>query len=174
MEQWKDVIGYEGIYHVSDMGRVKSLPRKRKARNGLIQLRGRILKAAPNDRGYLTVVLCNNGKNKTFKVHQLVAMAFLNHKPCGLKLVVDHKNEIKTDNRLENLQILTNRKNLSKSVKNSSSTYTGATWVSERKKWKSCIHVDGRNIHLGFFDKEIEAANAYQKALLNYESSTSN
>ena len=102
-EIWKSIPGYEGLYEVSNLGNVKSL------------IRNRILNPS-KECGYLKTTLSNKTKKK-FAVHQLVAMAFLNHIPCGHKLVIDHKNENKLDNRSVNLQIVTNKQNIVKSIK---------------------------------------------------------
>jgi ribosomal protein L15E len=72
-------------------------------------------------------------------------MAFLNHTPCGYKIVVDHiDNNIKTDNRLENLQLITQRENVSKDIKNTSSKYIGVCWHKKAKKWRSSIQINGK------------------------------
>lgn len=97
-EIWKDVLDYEGLYLVSNFGRVKSL------------IKGIILKPGFKGRGYLCVNLCKDGKLKNFLVHRLVVEAFQGKIPEGL--VVNHLNEIKTDNRLENLEICTHKENL--------------------------------------------------------------
>ena len=81
MEEWKDIIGYEGRYQVSDLGNVKSLNYSRK---GVAQLLRPILKST----GYYVVTLNVNGRQKQFHVHRLVADAFVNKKyGCS---VVDH------------------------------------------------------------------------------------
>ena len=104
MEIWRDVINYKGIYQVSNLGRVKSLKRK-----GC--LNDRILKPKPTSRGYLKVTLCINNEIKYKTVHQLVAEAFLNHTPCGMALVVDHIDNDKLNNCVNNLQVITQREN---------------------------------------------------------------
>ena len=157
-EIWKDIPDYEGYYQVSSLGRVKSLPRKK-------VLRERILKTALDGGGYQQVGLFLNAKRKIMKIHKLVAIAFLNHKPCGYKWVINHKNFIKTDNRLENLEIVTQRENANKKHLKSSSRYTGVCWVGCRKKWVSWIQANGKNKQLRYFTSEIEASEAYQKAL---------
>jgi len=111
---WKDVKGYEGSYEISSTGLVKSL--KRLETVGRL-VNEKILKAGVNERGYKVVVLRKDNKSKTRKVHQLVAESFLNHKPCGLKLVVDHIDNDKLNNNVENLQLLTNGENISKGYK---------------------------------------------------------
>lgn len=116
-EVWMDIPNYEGLYQVSNLGNVKSLPKKWISGKNLIRKHdgGLMKQRIPKSIKYYVVTLRANNKPKTFTVHQLVAMAFLNHIPCGHKLVVDHINNDKTDNRLENLQIVTNRFNLNKS-----------------------------------------------------------
>jgi len=164
-EIWKDVPGYEGYYQVSNLGNVKSLKFSKE----------KLLIPCFNSVGYLTVNLYKNGDIKMFQIHQLVAIAFLNHIPDGTnKIVVDHINNIPTDNRLENLQLISNRENLSKDKKNTSSKYTGVSWHKKNKKWLARIRINGNRKHLGYFINEIEASNAYQNTLKNLEESKIN
>ena len=162
-ENWKDVKGYEGLYMVSDSGRVKSL--RRKSFTGK-QLKEKILKGGVNSSGYLTFGLSKNGKLKTFQAHQLVCVTFLNHAPNGYKgLVCDHKNNNRLDNRLVNLQLVTCRENLSKDRKNKTSKYTGVCWVKANSKWQSAIRINGKKKYLGSFNTELEAHKRYQLEL---------
>ncbi len=160
MEIWKDIPGYEGIYQVSDFGRVKSF-RKNKIK---------ILKQLKNTRGYLRVGLYDKDlKQKTIVVHSLVAMAFLSHKPNKKQdLVIDHINNNKLDNRASNLQIITNRQNSSKESKGTSN-YIGVHWNFKSKKWRACIVYKKRTIHLGLFETEKDAALSYKRALVLIE-----
>jgi len=168
-EIWKDIPNYEGLYQASNLGRVKSLPRKIKQKNNSFKItKERIIKQGIGSSKYLYVVLCNGFNNKSFTVHSLIAMAFLNHKPNGHKLVVDHINNIKTDNRLENLQIITHRKNSSKDKKGTSK-YTGVSYNKINKKWNSFIYNGNNNINLGSYNTEEEAHEAYEINLKNYE-----
>lgn len=95
MEIWKDIEGYEGLYQVSSEGRVKSLNYNRTGEE-------KIMKGTKNNKDYFTVSLCKEGKTKTFSIHRLVATAFLPN-PNNLPQV-NHRNEDKTDNRVENLE----------------------------------------------------------------------
>ena len=96
IEIWKDIEGFEGLYQVSNLGRVKSLG------NGLTWKTERILKTVRTKDGYLKLVLSKNNVRKYFRVHRLVAQAFIPN-PDNLP-EVNHKNEDKTDNRVENLE----------------------------------------------------------------------
>jgi len=164
-EVFKDIPEYEGLYQVSDLGRVKSLSRLIVKRHYSNICKEKILKSGKNPRGYLIVVLRKNLKSKTVQVHQLVAIAFLNHKPCGLTLVINHKNFITVDNKLKNLEIVTNRENSNKKHIKSSSQYVGVCWNKRVGKWVSCIRRDGKKKFLGSFVDEYEAHLAYQKEL---------
>ena len=101
-EYWMPISGFEGLYEVSNLGRVKSLPRATTS--------GRILKSSSNGMGYQHIVLTKNGKQKDFYVHRLVAEAVLPN-PENLP-EVNHKSEDKTDNRVENLEWCTKDYNL--------------------------------------------------------------
>ena len=99
-EIWKPVKNYEGLYEVSNLGRVKSLGNG-KSRNSNYS-KERILKAKNSGNGYLQVVLSKDGKSKNYLVHRLVAQAFVEN-PKGYN-EVNHKNEVKSDNRADNLE----------------------------------------------------------------------
>jgi len=117
MEKFKDIPGLEKKYQVSNLGNVKSLKRYVKHNSGGLKVvNERILRYVIKNRGYKHVVLMKNGKHKGYYIHQLVAMAFLGHTPNGHKLVVDHINEDKLDNRVENLQLISNKENVIKSI----------------------------------------------------------
>lgn len=103
-EIWKDVPEYEGLYQVSTYGNVKSLDRYVRSRWGTKKpVKGHLLKAEKTIHGYLQVSLCKPGlSRKRYKVHRLVAMAFIPN-PQNLPQV-NHKDEDKTNNRLDNLE----------------------------------------------------------------------
>jgi|LakMenEpi03Aug12_release.lakeMendotaPanAssembly.Ray.scaffolds.fasta_scaffold1365606_1 hypothetical protein len=169
-EIWKDIPDYEGLYQASNLGRVKSLPKEWTMQNGVTQRHnGKILKPSQCKGMYKLVVLYKKSSSKTYRVHQLVAIAFLNHKICGHKLVVDHINNNPYDNRVENLQIVTQRYNCRKTQGEYSSQYKGVYWHKERKKWHSVMLMNGKRKHLGYFTDEHEAHLAYQNALKQIE-----
>ena len=104
MEVWKDIPGYEGLYQVSSLGRVKSFPRP-----GTHSQQEQIMKQTPDQKGYLRLWLCKGGKGKNVKIHRLVAEAFIpneNNLPQ-----VNHKDENKGNNSVDNLEWCDNRYN---------------------------------------------------------------
>ena len=102
-EEWKPIEGYEGLYEVSNMGRVKSLNYRKTGKE-------KIMKGGDDGHGYLSVNLWKDGKANKGKIHRLVAQAFLEN-PQNLP-EVNHKNEDKTDNRVENLEWCTKQYNI--------------------------------------------------------------
>ena len=119
MEEWKDIQGYEGLYQVSNLGRVKRLDGyvKTGIKHSEVRLcKGRILKQNLKRNGYLTVDLSKEYKVKTISVHRLVAFAFC-YKPDG-KEVVDHINTNKQDNRAVNLEWVSPEENRRRAKEN--------------------------------------------------------
>lgn len=109
-EVWKDVKGYEGFYKVSNMGRVKSLEREVLYSNGRIHKYGeKILSTFANKKGYVTVCLCKNGVCEVKRLHQVVISAFYD-RPHGMNSI-NHKDENKANNRLDNLEYCTSKYN---------------------------------------------------------------
>ena len=153
-EIFKDIPNYEGLYQVSNLGNVKSIKFNEH----------RLLKFGLTS-GYRRVNLYKNKTRQHCQVHVLVCIAFLNHKPNGHKIVVDHINNDKLDNRVENLQLVTNRENTTKESKGNSK-YIGVWFEKSRNKYKASIYIDGKNMFLGRFTNEIDAHNAYQNKLL--------
>lgn len=165
-EIWKDIPNYEGIYQVSNFGNVKSLSRLMNKGKAIFVSKEKIMSKHINKDGYYCVTLKKDKKSRTNKNHQLVAIAFLNHTPDGtLKLVVDHINDNRLDNRLENLQIITQRENVFKTQGKYSSKYKGVNWYKKYNKWRASININGKSKHLGYFTNEYDAHVAYQKAL---------
>lgn len=113
MEIWKDIKNYEGLYQVSNIGRVKSLDKKvnTKIKNNDYRIvKGKILKLNKKRNGYLTVDLSKNGIVKTCTIHRLVANAFIDN-PQN-KEQINHINAKKYDNRVENLEWCTYQENV--------------------------------------------------------------
>ena len=100
-EIWKDIVGYEGLYQVSNLGNVKRLKGYKGRGKGYI-VEEHLIKPSISSNGYQNVVLCKNGKTKTFTMHRLVAIAFL-YNSDNLPQV-NHKDENKLNNCVDNLE----------------------------------------------------------------------
>lgn len=102
METWKDIKGYEGLYQVSTMGRVKSLKRTRKTNGKNAVVRERILTPYTNPYGYVNYYLRREGEKKGYRINRLVAQTFIPN-PNNLPYV-NHKDENKLNNCVDNLE----------------------------------------------------------------------
>ncbi len=110
-EIWKDVTGYEGLYQVSNKGNVKSVKRVVKRPNNTnLSVKERLLKTRSNRKGYAMVHLSKRGKEKSTTVHRLVAQAFIPN-PNNLPQI-NHKDENKNNNCVENLEWCDNKYNM--------------------------------------------------------------
>jgi hypothetical protein len=107
IEIWKPIVGYDGFYEVSNMGRVRSLDRIDSNNH---PIKGCMVKLHKQNNGYLLVDLYKNGKRKHHLIHRLVAQAFIPN-PKN-KSEVDHINTDRTDNRVENLRFTTRAENM--------------------------------------------------------------
>lgn len=108
-ERWKDIQGYEGLYQISSFGNVKALCVRKYRGRFMNQRPEKILRLKIHRDGYLIATLCNNGINKMFQAHRLVAAAFI--KNTKKKPFVNHKNGIKNDNFYLNLEWCTSSEN---------------------------------------------------------------
>ena len=124
MEIWRDIEGYEGLYQVSNLGKVKSL-------NYKCTKKEKILKPFSNRDGYLRVKLCKEGKRRSYLVHRLVAQAFISNPED--KPQVNHKDEDKTNNKVENLEWVTSKENINYGTHNERS---GKSQTNDKKRSK--------------------------------------
>lgn len=165
LEIWRDIPNYEGKYQVSNLGRVKNIHRNKILSGGIC-------------RNYRLFTLTYEGKQRSFKASQLVAMAFLGHVPNGNISVVDHINGDRTDDRVENLRVVSNRDNVSTCFRSNketlSSKYVGVSWCTRDSIWVTRIQYEGVNINLGSYNSELEASEAYQSALNKIKDGTFN
>lgn len=110
-EIWKPIVGYEGLYEVSNFGRVKGLERMVKGRYGNLRFQKETMrKIQINNRGYCTVRLCKDGNYKYYFVHRLVAEAFIPNDDKTFE--VNHKDEDKLNNYAFNLEWVTRKENM--------------------------------------------------------------
>ena len=158
-EIWLDIPNYNGLYQISNYGKVKSF-----SKSNLYRDSNSIILKPERCRGYLIVTLCVHGKRKNFPVHMLVAIAFLKHIPDGTnKVVINHIDGNKLNNHISNLELVSNRYNTADGYirKGTSSIYTGVSWDKKNKKWRSQIQINKKKILLGLFNTELEASDAY-------------
>ena len=170
-EYWFSIAGWDGLYEVSNHGRIKSLERKITAGSRTYVIHERILRPRHDKDGYMMVDLQNAGKVVTHKVHRIVATTFLEN-PCN-KPQVNHKDGNKANNRVENLEWVSDSENkihlhakLQES-KGRSGAY-GVNWRADRGKWRAYSSIGGYR-HLGLFENKKDAENAAAKARLKYE-----
>jgi hypothetical protein len=148
-EEFRDIPGYEGYYQVSNKGTVLSFHGKTKE-----------LKQTKSTAGYYYVTLSVNNSPKKMHIHQLVAMAFHGHIPCGFDIVVNHIDHNRLNNRADNLNLLSMREN-STEYKNDlgiTNGYKNTYYVN--------IQINNDSIYLGSYKDKKNALNIYKKALL--------
>lgn len=142
IEEWRPIEGYEGLYEVSNTGQVRSLDMYVKSRYGNYRLhKGKVLSPAKDTNGYLKVNLCYDGKDKIIRVHRLVAQAFIPN-PDNL-LEVNHKDEVKSNNCVENLEWCDRKYNINygsrkdkvRDTKIKNGCWTGLSKEEYRKKY---------------------------------------
>ena len=144
--KWKRITGFQ--YYVSSTGLIKNKV-------------GVTLNNHQDTRGYQIAFLYKEGKRFCLKVHRLVYQAFKGDLKKGY--VIDHINNNPLDNRVENLQQITQRQNANKnpSSLNPTSSYPGVSWDSKNKKWVAQIKKRKKHYFLGRFSDELEASKAY-------------
>lgn len=148
-EEWTTIKGYD--YFVSTYGQIEN------ARTG------ELLKPNINTHGYYIVQLYKNSKGKTITIHRLVANAFLpnpENKRC-----IDHINNDRLDNRLENLRYATHSENgMNRSISSSNTSgIKGISWYKSINKWRALIKINGKKKHIGLYKTLEEAQKARQE-----------
>lgn len=157
-EIWKDIAGYEGLYQVSNLGNVKNY------------LNNKILKTSSNGLGYLKLVLCKNKNKRTFYVHRLVMLAFVGFDKSKQ---VNHIDRNKLNNKLDNLEYVTARENMSYIRTDKP---VGVYKRKDTSKYRSKIYFNGKTINIGDFKTQELAIKAYNEKLkeLNISNKYSN
>jgi hypothetical protein len=145
-EIWKDIIGYDGVYQVSNLGRVKSLQRAIKTPSGAGCSKERILALVTHKQGYKKAQFSKNCKNKAMFVHRLVAIAFIPN-PNSFK-EINHKNGIKDDNRICNLEWCNGSHNVRHAIENNLMKKRSGF---ENAKSRPVIRIDANGKLLGVF-----------------------
>lgn len=158
-EIWKPVEGYEGLYEISNLGRVKSLSRQKQLNKYVKTIDERIMKQSLNKRGYMYVRLTKNGVQRAYRVHRLVAAAFVEN-PDNLPHV-NHIDFNRTNNRADNLEWITPKCNSEHSKQNMKKRHNVKTNTGERyvryieKRNAYCVTV---NRHKTFSYRTLEEA----------------
>ena len=162
-EMWKDIKGYENLYQVSNLGRIRVLPKVVKCKGGATRTTpGKIMETELNYNGYPSIRLVREGKRMRHRIHILVWEAFGTSERNGKKIVIDHIDNDKTNCRIDNLQLLSGRANVAKAKKKvgrlTGAFFNGRKWFSQVRTGKVCKYI-------GSFDSEQAAHNAYLKEI---------
>jgi len=154
LEIYTKIKNFEDTYAVSNLGNVLNI------KTGLI------LKSGFDSRGYYIVSLYKNGKRTMKKIHRLVAEHFIDN-PNNCECV-DHIDRDRTNNSISNLRWCSYSENNRNSTKqkNCSSAYKGVSYYKQYKKWRCQIRVDRKQIHIGYYDNEIDSAKAYNNYII--------
>ena len=171
-EIWRPIEGYEGLYEVSNLGRVRSLDRYVKGKGKSYRLhKGKVLSSAKDTIGYLFVILHCNGKCKTIRVHRLVAEAFI---PAveGLS-EVNHKDEDKTNNRVENLEWCSHKYNMNfgtRNIRAKETSIKNGYWTDlNREEWRKKYYQEKKDHIKEYYKKYYqEHKNEYNERQKEY------
>ena len=148
MEEWKKVDEYE--YEVSNYGNVRRIGSDKSLKPGI------------SNKGYYVIGLHKNGKKSNKLIHRLVAIAFIPNPEN--KPFIDHIDNSRTNNNIENLRwcsLSENQHNRAKNRKNTSG-YKGVDFHKQRQKYRASIRLNGKLIHLGYFETAEDAFEAYK------------
>lgn len=159
----KYIKGFENLYQVSETGIIKALERKVKMPKGGIKIiKEHYPKLSETKKGYLKVMLTNSqGKRKGFFVHRLVIETYM----YASNMQVNHKDKNKQNNNINNLEYITNRKNVIHAIDKTktSSKYIGVT--KKGNKWQCQKMIKGKRTYLGIFDTQEKARDKYLEQL---------
>lgn len=158
--EWRDVVGFEGLYEVNSEGQIKSLDKLSPHwKGGIRNIKGKILTGTLDKDGYKVVSLSLNGVKKIHKIHRLVAECFIEN-PSN-KETVNHINGIKADNLVSNLEWNTHRENsIHRSLFSSkTSKYSNIHFCKTANKWIAQIQSGKSKKMIGAFDSEDVAYN---------------
>lgn len=154
-EVWKDIIGLEGLYQISNKGNVRSVDREQKNKNGVaVRYKGKRIKPQPNSAGYLRVELKANGKTERCFVHRLVAKHFVGNALPEINIVVNHIDSNPHNNDATNLEWTTYKGNSQHALK--------AGRLNRTEKWIANLN-KGLERHY----KAVEAYDPYTKQIVH-------
>lgn len=166
MEHWKDINGFEGLYAISSLGRVKALRKTIYYDDGRVQTyKEYILKNSLMKIGYVSITLTKNKIAKSMYLHRLLADAFIDN-PLGLSQV-NHKDGNRSNNALSNLEYTSNRENTSHGYLRSFNKLPIGVQKTKYNRFKSVVWHNGVPKYLGTFDTPGEAHAEYKNFLEN-------
>ncbi len=175
-EEIVPIQGYEGLYSITSFGRVWSHEKIRRCNKGFGIYKGKFLKPGLNKKGYSYVILCKNSKKKTFKPHRLVARHYILNPLNDPE--VNHKDGVKTNNHKDNLEWCTDQGNKNHAMKNGlyifkkSSIFYGVYFHKgldhKKKPWRAQTTLNKKQMCVGYFKTEIEAAKAYNDYVVKH------
>lgn len=139
IEIWKPIKGYEGLYEVSNLGRIKAFKKQVNKGKCNRSWEEHCLNYGKDKSGYFRTNLSKNGTNKTVKVHRIVAQAFIPNPEN--KPTVNHKNGIKTDNRAENLEWATQSENMQHACDNQLKRNDGEHNSQSKLTWENVRYI---------------------------------
>ena len=175
IEQWKSILETKGKYEVSNLGRIRTIDHHVQNRHNKKRfVKGIIRKQVKRKDGYIIAHFYLDGKKWSDYVHRLVWRYFNDKPEPNRKIVIDHIDNNKSNNRIDNLRLISNRDNTTKGMKrkeNKKSRFIGVYWRQDREHWFSRILINGKRLYLGSSKCEAQAALLYLKAKLKYTGS---